>query len=242
VIVPYLRGVGPTRFREPSTMRSGQLSALAADALELAAALSLERFVIVGHDWGARAAYIAATLEPARISHCIALSVGWGTNHPGQELPLRQARNYWYHWYMALDRGADAFTRDPVGFARLMWETWGPESWFTEAEFAATSKSFANPDWIATVLHSYRHRWGHAAGDTLYDKLEERLVPPPAIGRPTLVIHGAEDGSNDATMSAGRERYFSDRYLRLVIDGIGHFPSREAPDQVAGALLEFLQG
>jgi pimeloyl-ACP methyl ester carboxylesterase len=91
------------------------------------------------------------------------------------------------------------------------------------------------------VLHSYRHRWGHAEGDPLYAPLEVRLDPPPAISVPTLVIHGAEDGSNDATMSAGREHMFSAGYRRVVIDGVGHFPAREAPDAVAGAILEFLK-
>jgi pimeloyl-ACP methyl ester carboxylesterase len=97
-IAPYLRGFGPTRFRPESTTRSGQLAALGSDLVELAAALRLSRFALVGHDWGARAAYIAATeLGPEHVTHLVALSVGYGTNDPGQHLPLVQVRNYWYH-------------------------------------------------------------------------------------------------------------------------------------------------
>ena len=84
VICPYLRGCGPTRFLHAATARSGQLVALGQDLVEFAAALKLERYAVIGHDWGARAAYIASGLDAARISHCVGMSVGYGTNSPGQ--------------------------------------------------------------------------------------------------------------------------------------------------------------
>jgi pimeloyl-ACP methyl ester carboxylesterase len=52
VIVPFLRGFGPTRFRDASTARTGQPSALACDARQLLDALELPRVTVVGHDWG----------------------------------------------------------------------------------------------------------------------------------------------------------------------------------------------
>lgn len=52
MIAPYLRGFGPTRFLDEATLRSGQLAALTTDVLELTEALDLERFTLVGHDWG----------------------------------------------------------------------------------------------------------------------------------------------------------------------------------------------
>ncbi|MGC8020587.1 alpha/beta hydrolase, partial [Salmonella enterica] len=87
-----------------------------------------ERYSVIGHDWGARAAYIAASQTPERIAHCIALSVGWGTNTPGQRLSLQQSRNYWYHWFFATPRGETELREDRRGFARFMWNTWSP-SW-----------------------------------------------------------------------------------------------------------------
>jgi pimeloyl-ACP methyl ester carboxylesterase len=239
VFVPYLRGYGPTRFRSDATMRSGQLSALGKDLLDFADALGLGRFTVVGHDWGARAAYIAAALAPERVRRCVALSVGWGSNDPKQPLSLRQARNYWYHWFMALERGAEQVRADGKAFARCLWETWSPPGWFSDDALAATARSFENPDWAAVTLHSYRHRWGLADGDPAYAALEARLLPTPAIGVPTLVIHGGADGANDPSTSAGRERLFSGRYERRVLDGIGHFPQREAPAAVIDAILAF---
>src|SRR2546423_2327802 len=76
-IIPYLRGLPPTRFLSQSTPRVGAAVALAHDAIELADALGLERFAVVGHDWGARTAYTMAALFPERLSALAALSLGY---------------------------------------------------------------------------------------------------------------------------------------------------------------------
>ena len=62
VIVPYLRGYGPTRFRDPATPRSGEQAAMGADLLALMDALDIQRAVFAGYDWGGRAACVAAAL------------------------------------------------------------------------------------------------------------------------------------------------------------------------------------
>ncbi|MGL4967121.1 MAG: alpha/beta fold hydrolase [Inquilinus sp.] len=239
-LVPNLRGFGGTVFRDPDAMRSGQLAALGQDVLDFADALDLDRFAVVGHDWGARAAYIASALAPERVSHCIAMSVGWGTNAPNQPLELTQVQNYWYHWYMALDRGAELVRSDRRGFTRHIWSIWTPDWELSDEEFEETAAAFDNPDWAEVVLHSYRVRWGLAPRDPRYDELEARLAASPEIAVPTLVLHGGSDPCNDPSTSAGKERFFRDRYERAVLPGIGHFPQREAPNAVAEAILRFL--
>ncbi|TDD68945.1 alpha/beta fold hydrolase [Jiangella aurantiaca] len=67
VVVPYLRGHGPTRFRRPDTARSGQQAALGADVVDLLDALAIDRAVLAGYDWGGRAACVAAALWPDRV-------------------------------------------------------------------------------------------------------------------------------------------------------------------------------
>ena len=239
-IAPYLRGFGPTTFRSPDTMRSGQLSALGQDVLDFADALGLRRVALVGHDWGARAAYIASALAPDRITHCVALSVGWGTNDPRQAMSIAQARNYWYHWFLALDRGARVVREERDAFTRLLWQTWGPSAWVAGSAFETTARSFQNPDWADITIHSYRHRWGLAEGDPAYAALEAKLQPAPVLSTPTLVIHGEDDWCNDPATSANREASFSRLYDRLVLPQVGHFPSREAPGAVGRAIAAFL--
>lgn len=241
VIVPALRGFLPTRFLSTDTPRTGQLTALGRDLLEFIDALGLERPALVGHDWGARAAAIGCGLRPGVASHLVMLSVGYGTNDPSQALNLTQARNYWYHWYMATPRGERTVHGDRRAFARIMWDTWAPPGWFTEAEFEATAAAFDNDDWPAITLHSYRHRWGHAEGDPRYAADEAAMSPAPVLQVPTLVLHGEEDGVNHPDTSARKEAFFRGTYRRRVLPGIGHFPQREAPDAVLHELRQFLE-
>jgi pimeloyl-ACP methyl ester carboxylesterase len=238
-VVPWLRGFGQTSFLSGETMRSGEMVAMAQDALDLADALGLKKFAVVGHDWGARIAYALAAIAPERLTQIVAMSVGW---QPG-ELPtpgLEQVRKYWYQWFMATERGAQAVKSDPKAFARIQWETWAPEGWFSDTEFETTAKSFENPDWPAITLHSYTVRWGEADKDPRYRDLDERAKAAPSISVPTLMIQGGADGVTLAASTAGNDQYFSGGYRRIVLDGVGHFPTREAPEAVNRLLLDFL--
>lgn len=240
IVAPYLRGFGPTRFRDAGTLRSGQISALVQDLLDLLDALGTERVLLVGHDWGARAAYGVAALAPERLLGLVACSVGYGTNSPAQQLPFDQARAYWYHWYFALERGREALARDRRDFVQRIWRLWAPSWRFDDAELDATAPSFDNPDWVDVTIHSYRHRWGEAAGDLRYDELEQRLAASAPVAVPTVMLHGAEDGATLPEASAGKERFFTAGYRREVLPGIGHFVPREAPEAVAQAALSLL--
>jgi len=240
-IVPYLRGFGPTRFLDEATIRSGQLSALGSDIIEMVQVLGLERFALVGHDWGARAAYIVATEHSERVSHLIAISVGYGTNHPDQLLPIQQIKNYWYHWYFSLPRGSDLVRNARKELCRFMWQTWSPMWQHSEAEYNQTAISFNNPDWADITIHSYRHRWGYAEGDPRYQELERRLSAVPLIEVPTLVLHGGADACNDPSTSMNKEQFFSGRYKRQVLSNVGHFPQREDAQTVANEIAMWLR-
>lgn len=243
VLIPAVRGFAPTTFRSPATVRSGQLSALGRDVLDFIDALNLTKPALIGHDWGARAAANACGLRRGVASHLVMLSVGYGTNNPNQVMPLAMERNYWYHWFMATPRGERAVRTNGRAFAKYMWDTWSPAgSWNTPYEFEATASAFDQPDWADVTLHSYRHRWGHAQGDPIYDTDETALNPAPVLDVDTLIIHGGADAVNPPETSAGREDFFTGRYERIICDGIGHFPQREAPDLISHELIRFLTG
>ena len=239
-IVPFLRGFGQTTFLSDATMRSGEMVAMAQDALDLADALNLKTFAVVGHDWGARIAYALAILAPERITRMVTMAVGW---QPGP-LPtphFRQAIKYWYQWFMATECGRHAVNAERKAFARIMWETWAPHGWFSEAEFERTARSFENPDWADITVHSYRVRWGEAPKDPRYAELDDLLLAAKAISVPTLMIQGGADSVTLPDTTAGKDQYFTGGYRRVVLDGIGHFPTREAADKVNRLLLEFLE-
>jgi pimeloyl-ACP methyl ester carboxylesterase len=239
-IVPSLRGFGATTFLSDKTMRSGEMVAMAQDAIDLADALGLKTFAVVGHDWGARIAYALAAVFPERVNRIVAMSVGW---QPGELATpsLEQVRKYWYQWFMATARGQETVRRDPKAFARIQWDTWAPQGWFSKAEFEATARSFENPDWPAITLHSYQVRWGEADKDPRYRDLDQCAMSAQSISVPTLMIQGGADGVTLAATTDGKDRYFTGGYQRVVLDGVGHFPTRERPDAVNRLLLEFLK-
>ena len=240
-IVPALRGYAPTRFRAPDTPRTGQVVALAQDALDLLDGLGLDRVVVVGHDWGARAGYALAALAPERLSRLVAVSVGFTPGAAGPLPGFEQARLWWYQWFQTLDAGAAAVARDPVGFARVQWDTWSPAGWYEEAEFAATAAAFAEPDFVPTTLHYYRVRWGASPRDPAYERLEEKLAQVGELSVPTLLIHGGSDTCIAPDQTEDLARFFSAGYRRVVVPGAGHFVPREAPGTVADLVLDELR-
>jgi pimeloyl-ACP methyl ester carboxylesterase len=236
---PSLRGCGATQFRNASTPRSGEIAALAQDALDFAAALKLDRFAIVGHDWGARVAYLLAAVEAQRVSACVALSVSWEPGVPATPA-LRQAQAYWHQWFLATERGAEVLRRQGKAFARFQWQSWSPPGWIDDVAFDQVARSFENPDWAAVTLHAHRERWGEAEPDAAYADLARRHREARKIAVPTLMVQGGSDRFVLPHTTEGKEVHFSGPYQRHVLEGVGHFPTREAPHQTAGLLTAFL--
>ena len=240
-IVPFLRGSQPTRFLSEATPRFGGGVALAQDAIELADSLGIDRFSVVGHDWGARAAYSIGALYPERITSIAGLALAYQPRATFTIPEFAQSRRFWYQWFLCTDGGAQAVREDPTGFARIQWETWSPAGWFSEEEFRAAAESFKSSDWAAITLSAYRTRWIKGEPfDPKYLELQRRLGEVERLSIPTLMIQGGADMCDDAKESEDLEAYFDSDYQRALLKGIGHFPHREAPREVAELLLGFL--
>jgi pimeloyl-ACP methyl ester carboxylesterase len=240
VIVPYLRGYGPTRFLNPHTPRSGQQAALGHDLLEFLNALGLGRAALGGYDWGGRAACILAALWPERVTALVSIG-GYNIQNIAQSdepaAPDREHR-LWYQWYFHTERGRAGLAANRRPLCRLLWELWSPNWHFDEATFERTAASFDNPDFVEVVIQSYRHRYGLAPGDPSLDEIEDRLAAQPPITVPTIVLHGACDGVSLPGSSAGHARFFTGPYQRRVVPVAGHFLPQEAPGAVIEALSE----
>lgn len=238
VLVPYLRGYGPTRLK--AAMRSGQQGALGADLLAFMDALGIGRAVLAGYDWGGRAACIVAALWPERVQGLVS-ATGYniqdiaGSLRPG---PAEDELRLWYQWYLHGERGRAGLAADRRGFCRLLWRMWSPNWAFSEARFARTAASFDTPDFVDVVVHSYRHRYGLVAGDPAYDAIEAALAGQPAIAVPTINLYGEVDGVRPATAADPAAARFTGPYRRIVIPRAGHFLPQEAPEAYVAAIRE----
>jgi len=242
VIVPYLRGYGPTRFLHADTPRSGQQAVLAHDLLALMDALELPKAVLAGYDWGGRAACIVAALWPDR-AHALVTVGGYNIQDiPGSVEPLSPENEYryWYQYYFHSERGRAGLGKNRRELCRLLWRLWSPTWEFTEDDFNRTAVSFDNPDFVDVVIHSYRHRYGLVPGDPSVEETEQRLTKLPEISVPAISLDGKDDGVLPIGGSAHHRPFFTGKYAYQVIPGVGHNLPQEAPREFAEAVLSLL--
>jgi pimeloyl-ACP methyl ester carboxylesterase len=240
VIVPYLRGYGTTRFLAEDTVRNGQQSVLAVDALALMDALDIERALIAGFDWGARTADIVAALWPERCKGLVSVS-GYliGSQEAGKvPLPPEAELQWWYLFYFATERGRAGYDRYRHDFAKLIWRIASPKWEFDDATFDRSAAAFDNPDHVAIAIHNYRWRLGLAEGEAEYDELERRLAEEPPITVATITLEGDANGAPHPEPSAYADK-FADKYSHRTIEGgIGHNLPQEAPAAFAEAIVD----
>jgi pimeloyl-ACP methyl ester carboxylesterase len=117
-----------------------------------------------------------------------------------------------------------------------MWDTWSPPGWFDETTFRSVAVSFANPDWAAVTNHSYRSRWGEAAFDPRSAAIEAKIKATKRLKTPTIFFHGALDGVAPPAITEKMSEKFVGAFERIVLEGVGHFPTREAPEIVGKKL------
>jgi pimeloyl-ACP methyl ester carboxylesterase len=239
VLVPYLRGYGTTRFLSPEAPRNGQQAALAADCLAFMDALTVDKAIIAGFDWGARTANIVAALWPERCKAMVSVSGYLIGSREANKVPLppQAELQWWYQYYFATERGRAGYEQNRSQFARLIWQTASPLWRFDDVTFERTSEAFANPDHVSVVIHNYRWRLGLADGDAKYDDLERKLAASPVIGVPTITLEGDANGAPHPEPSAYAKK-FSGRYRHhLLKGGIGHNLPQEAPDSFVEAVI-----
>lgn len=244
VLVPYLRGYGPTRFRDADAPRMAEQAALAQDVVDFADALGLERFALAGFDWGNRAACIVSILAPERVIGQVSVG-GYSvqdTVNPGGVMPARLASMFWYMWYFNADAGARALAADRHDIIRYLWETWSPAWEYTDEDYARSAPSFDNPDFVDVVVHSYRHRQRNAPGEARFLDVERSLAERPSIEVPAIVLRpGATGLGGRPSRDPGADRArFTNLVARRIVDGAGHDLPAHRPDAVAEAVLELV--
>jgi pimeloyl-ACP methyl ester carboxylesterase len=240
VIIPYLRGYGTTRFLQEDTVRNGQQSVVAVDAVALMDALGIEEAVLAGCDWGARMADIVAALWPERCRALVSVSGYLIGSQEANKMPLppEAELRWWYQYYFATERGRAGYDQNRHDFAKLIWQLASPKWDFDDATFDRSAASFDNPDHVDIVIHNYRWRLGLAEGEAEYDVLEKQLAEGPVITVPTITLEGDANGAFHLDPNAYAKK-FSGRYSHRTIEGgIGHNLPQEAPEAFAQAVID----
>jgi pimeloyl-ACP methyl ester carboxylesterase len=243
VLVPYLRGYGPTRFLSSETFRNGQPSALAVDVIAFMDALQVEKAVLAGFDWGARTAGIVAALWPERVKALVAVS-GYliGSQDIGKmPLPPKAELEWWYQFYFATERGRLGYEKNRNDFNKLIWQLASPKWSFDDMTFARSAAAFDNPDHVDIVIHNYRWRLGLAEGELKYAGLEKRLAEFPIITVSTITLESDANGAPHPDPKTYAKKFVGKYEHRHIDGGIGHNLPQEAPKPFVDAIIDVAQ-
>ena len=222
VVAPFNRGYAPTAI--PATEDYGA-DTLGRDVLALASAFGAESFILIGHDWGASAAYSAAGLSPQRIR----LLVTVGLPHPAGILPTPRLLWVARHFFSLRRRHAAAKIR-AGNFAHLdeLVARWSPAWNVPAGETDAVKRSLSQPGSLEAALGYYR-----ALSPALPRAQREK------VRCPTVVFAGTDDNLPVSVYERARRRC-TGRYDIVTMPG-GHFMHREHPDTFARELTRVLR-
>jgi pimeloyl-ACP methyl ester carboxylesterase len=227
VVRPWLRGYAPS-----SLARDGRydVERLAADLLALGDHFSPhDPFVLVGHDWGAIAAYAAAAIAPQRLSRLVTIAVPHLRVAGRRFFSLRQMRRSWYMAFFQLRGLAEwRVRRHDFRFIDRLWRDWSPGH--DPGSLDDVKAGFRDPAHLSAVLGYYRSRFPRTG-----PLLEKTRVP-------ALYVHGSDDGCVGIELSDGVERAYTAGVRVRRLSGAGHFAHLERPDAFNRELIDFLGG
>jgi pimeloyl-ACP methyl ester carboxylesterase len=223
VVAPFMRGYHPTEIPKDGAYDGDTLGR---DVLALIEALGEQQAIVVGHDWGALAAYTAASLGPEHVRLLITIAVP----HPGSVLPTPQMLWAVRHFF-PLRRKSSGKTVRANNFAYIdkLWRRWSP-AWrdLPADETARVKEAFAQPGVVEAACGYYA---------ALSPKV------PPSLRAKITVPAVAFAGMNDNVAPSAFERArrsFAASYEVVQVPG-GHFMHREHPTEFIAELTRVLR-
>jgi pimeloyl-ACP methyl ester carboxylesterase len=225
-VAPFMRGYAPTAVPADGAYHLG---ALVADAVALHEVLGGDGdAVLIGHDWGAEAAYGAAAFAPDRWRRLVTLAVPPAALDEVLFSDYEQLKRSFYLFMFRDPAGLaeTAVARDDLAFLDKLWRDWSPG--FQPGEHLARVKDcLRQPANLAAALGYYRAAVNQEAA--------ARQAP-----QPTLYLHGARDGCIGVDLVRGAERLLAPSSRVIVIDEAGHFLHLEKPGQVNDHILSWV--
>jgi pimeloyl-ACP methyl ester carboxylesterase len=222
VVMPFNRGYAPSAIPPADAT----VETLGRDVLGLIQALGEERAIVVGHDWGALAAYTAAALEPARVAKLVTIAIP----HP-IALVMHPDIPFAPHFMELVALDAEAMVRrDDFRYLDELVRRWSPTWQVPPGATDDVKNVFRAPGSLGAALGYYR---GVGAN------LPQQLFVPMQM--PALTFHGTEDRATDPRIFADQAKGFSGSF-ELVAYPVGHFVQLEATEEFTTKLIAFLRG
>ena len=237
-VAPFSRGYAPTGVPSDGVYQTG---ALAADANALHDALGGDGdAVIIGHDWGAVAAYGAAAHEPHRWARVVGLAVPpAGAVAAAFVSSVDQLQRSWYMFFFQHPLSNLIVPANDFAFVERLWSQWSP-GFDASTDLPHVRQSLADPANLQAALGYYRAALGNGPIDARFEQAQAATshVPP----QPTLYLHGRDDGAIGVEVAeAAAVMTADDEHVTIeVLDGCGHFLHLERPDAVNERVLAFL--
>jgi pimeloyl-ACP methyl ester carboxylesterase len=236
-VAPFMRGYAPT---SPAPDGRYQAVLLAQDAIALIAALGDGRAFVVGHDWGATAAYGAAALAPERIMRMVTI----GAAHPAAvrgDLATRYERHkgVWHAYFFQMPFAEQVVAANDLAFLEDWWRDASPE-YDPAAVIERVKATFRQPGVVTAALNYYRHTFHPANRDPALQPLQERASAAPT-SVPTLAVHGTRERPGRLEAFEGMDDLFVKGLEKVVYPGAGHFVHLERPGDVNRRIVEFFQ-
>ena len=217
------------------------MAQLGADVVALIRKLGHDKAVIVGHDYGAAAAYAAAFTAP----ECIEALVGESVPH-GPELAAAlfsdfdQLRRSWYILLFQQPFAEMVVQFNDFAFLERLWRDWSPGIEPPRHLLAEVKRCFSHPGALSAALGYYRTAFAGAPSDPALARVHANMSSAP-LAVPTLYVHGARDGCVGAAVSERMHTHCSARFERVVVRDAGHFVHVEQPEAFNAAVSRFLE-
>lgn len=232
VAAPWLRG-----YQKP---HPGPISAgtYVKDVLELRERLDGDgRTVLVGHDWGAQAAYGAVNIAPEKFHRMISLAIAPVAALGGGMFSYRQLKRSFYIWFIQTGAIADMVMSSP-GFWEALWHDWSPG--YDSTGDVAKLREHVTADNIANVLAPYRASFQPELHDP--GALNEAQATTQAPSIQALCICGQSDGAIGSELLTSTEQHLPVAGSRFeLLDDVGHFLHLEKPELINRLILDWLQ-
>ncbi|MCW3010814.1 MAG: alpha/beta hydrolase [Solirubrobacterales bacterium] len=228
-VAPALRGYAPSAL--PPRSRTTPLD-LGRDVVALADHLGAERFDVVGHDWGAVAAYAAGNLAPHRVRRIVTAAVPH-TAHFLKPRPRQLVRSRYMLQFQPPVLPERFVTKDDWAWLDALVRRWSPTWDVTDEELLELRRGMVGPGRLSAALGYYR-------GLAKLAVPEVRRVSLGRVAAPALVVHGSDDGCIGPEVFAGQEAWFTGGLRVETMAGLGHFVQREDPAAFAALALSHL--